>query len=90
MKTQEAYQLYLVQAQQNADYQNTILWILFTMLVIAPILLVIIYIPIVFFTRPKCPNCGSRRRSSVVNITKGGGIITTEGFIYCRRCKQQF
>lgn len=51
METQQAYQAYLIQAQQNADFMNTILWLLFTIFVIAPLLTFFAYIIFVIFFR---------------------------------------
>ena len=90
MNTQTAYHEYLVTAQQNADYMNTLLWIFFVFVVIAPLLLVLIYIPVAIFSQPKCPNCGSRKAGLGFQVTKAGDTTTSKRVHICTKCKTEF
>ena len=42
MKTQEAFNEYMLYAQAQNDYYNSLIWVLFTLFVIAPIGMAII------------------------------------------------
>ena len=86
MKTEQAYLLYQSQAQQNANFENTLLWIFFVLFVIAPIMLILIYIPVAIYRQPKCPNCGGRRMKAAFRVEKRGDVTTSTRISVCRNC----
>jgi len=81
MDTLQAYNQSLVLAQEQANYNNTILWILFAIFVITPILFIVVYVPVALIVNSgkiKCPNCGAIKRKVVTEITKDGGRTVSE------------
>lgn len=90
MNTSQALQVYQQSATNTANYESTILWVLFVLVVVAPILLFIIYIPIAIARMPKCPNCKSHKIKRAITVTKANHITTKEVVNICRNCKTQF
>tara|TARA_B100001250_G_C19317412_1_gene578960 strand:+ start:110 stop:385 length:276 start_codon:yes stop_codon:yes gene_type:complete len=90
METYEAHAEYILSAQRDAEFQSTVLWVLFTLFVIAPIVWLIIYIPIAIARQPKCPNGhGSRFMEEKWKKVKEGNITSMERVIVCRECGEE-
>ena len=53
MKTQDAYNQYMMYAAEQQAYYNSLVWVLFTFFVIAPIAMLIIYYSVVFYLHKK-------------------------------------
>lgn len=83
------------QAQQNANADQ---WVLFTFVVIAPLLLIFIMIPVAIIAQRKykCPVDGNWRKNKlkgrqVVKSVEGNKtIITRQKVFICRKCKKEF
>jgi hypothetical protein len=90
METRTVYQEYLVMAQQNADYMNTLLWIFFVLVIIAPTILAIIVVIVGLISRPKCPNCGYYKTRAGFKTVKNADTTISEALHICERCKTQF
>lgn len=77
---------------------NTLMWIMFTLFVIAPIGLALIMLPVAFLQlrNLKCPKCGNMRHNKVkgmqtISETKDGkATVTTGRLVICRKCKNEF
>lgn len=90
METQEAYQAYLINANAQADYMNTLLWLLFIFTVLAPITAFVIYLVYKLATIRKCPLCSSKRTvTGVLSINEDNRTITKPVTI-CLSCGHEF
>lgn len=89
MKTQEAYNQYLVNAQNEANFTETVIWALFIVLVVVPLVALCICIPFVIYNQPRCPSCGSRRLRDGFTTTKKDGLAVMEPVIVCKRCHRE-
>jgi len=49
MKTQEAYNQYLLYAQAQHEYYETLTWVLFTIFIIAPLCVALIYTAVAIY-----------------------------------------
>jgi DNA-directed RNA polymerase subunit RPC12/RpoP len=90
MKTQQAYEQYQLYAQSQYEYYQTLTWVLFTLFVIAPIMMFLIYLGVLFYTRPRCPECGSRKLSLGLRSKKETSITMTEQVTICNHCGHIF
>lgn len=73
-------------------------WILITFFIIAPVLIVLISIPVVAIhqRRLKCPRCGFWRKNritgvqSVKTVDGNKATVNTQSLVVCRKCKHEF
>lgn len=89
METQIAYEQYLINAQNENNFMLTILWLLFISFVIAPIVLALIGVPVMFLRQPRCPDCGSRRLKTVMKKIPFHNTTTLESFTVCASCEHE-
>lgn len=77
---------------------NTNQWILFTFVVIIPLVIALVAIPLAVAQqhRLKCPRCGNWRRNKVIGVQTDSKtednrtIITTKQAVLCKKCKNEF
>lgn len=77
---------------------NTMMWIMFTLFVIAPIGLALIVIPLAVAQQRnlKCPKCGNWRHNkakgmqTISKVEDGKATATTGRLIACKKCKNEF
>lgn len=87
MNTHDAYQIYRAQAQNNANYQSTILWILFTILVLAPLLVGFAYVIVGVLTIKRCPKCHKTKILDGIQTKKNGDSNIAQPIKICANCK---
>lgn len=83
---------------QANQTNNTILWVLFAVVVIAPIIVLFAasILAIVKQRELKCPKCGNWRKNNpkgiqTIRTVKGSkATLTTQSVIICRKCKHEF
>jgi hypothetical protein len=77
---------------------NTMMWVMFTLLVIAPIGLALIAIPVAVAQQRnlKCSKCGNWRHNkakgiqTISTVKDGKATATTGRLIVCKKCKNEF
>jgi len=88
----------LNQAVDQANQTNNVMmWVLFSLFVIAPIGLALIAIPVAVMQQRnlKCPKCGNWRHNkaavqTIRTVEGGKTTVTTQRAVICRKCKNEF
>lgn len=83
---------------QANQASNATEWVLIAFFVIAPLMLLLISIPVLIAhqRRLKCPRCGFYRKNrisgvqTVKDMDGGKTTLTTQQAVVCRKCKHQF
>jgi len=83
---------------QANQANNAAMWVLFTVVIIAPLLVlfVSVLVAIVAQRKLKCPECGNWRKNkksgvqTIRTVEGNNAVVTTQRVVICRKCKNEF